>query len=114
MTEAETLEIINHLLNRAGNQLGVTLNHPSALEPDGWSNWTWELEPQGGGQVLCIKHWWDQYDFDREDMPVRLPPILSEVEQEAFVKAALEKIALLKRRSSSLTSENKGQRAKGA
>lgn len=106
MTEVETLEVIGHLLNRAGSQVGVTLDHPSALGPDGWSNWTWAIEQQGGEQVICIKHWKDQYDFDRADMAVRLPPVLSEAEQEKFVKVALEKIDLLRSRSTSPPVEN--------
>src|SRR5215510_13082185 len=106
MTEAETLEIINHLLNQAGSQLGVKLDHPSALEPDEWSNWTWEIEQQEDEPFIRIKHWKDQYDFDREDMPVRLPPVLSESERKEFVKVALDKIDLLRSRSTSPLAES--------
>jgi hypothetical protein len=108
MTEAETLEIINHLLNQAGSQMGVKLDHPSALEPNEWSNWTWEIEQEENRPFIRIKHWKDQYDFDREDMPVRLPPILTELEQESFVNHALKKIDLLKSRSSSPLAESRG------
>jgi hypothetical protein len=99
MTEAENWQIIGDLLNRAGGQVGETLDHPSTLNPDEWSNWTWETEPQGDKQSVTLKHWKDQYDFDREQLTIPFPPILTEGEQAAFVNNALEKINLLRSRA---------------
>jgi hypothetical protein len=98
VTEAETWETINKLINRAGEQLEVKIDHPSGLGTERWSNWTWEDEHYGDKRIITFKHWKDQYSFDKEVMTIRYPPVLSEEEQAEFVKLALEKIELLKNR----------------
>jgi hypothetical protein len=99
MTEAETWKTINDLINRAGKQIEVKIDHPSTPGTERWGNWTWEDETHGDKRIITFKHWKDQYSFDKEVMTVRSPPVLSEAEQEEVVKIALEKIELLKNRS---------------